>query len=156
MAQSVMACALFDPANARARPSTLIKSNEEYLKIFNSEYPLELYYKCPIIVQTSLEAIKQSSNEDHKKHANNIVFYVASLFSLHISKIPNPSINQVASIDISGVTIENISQVIPQVWDAYLQFGGNDQAAKGTELRRTILDKKREEIVQLLKTKTSR
>lgn len=154
MAQSVMACALFDPANARARPSSLIKSNDAYLKIFNEKYPLELYYKCPIIVQTSVEAIKQSDNEDHKKHANNIVFYVASLFTLHISKIPNPNINQVANIDTSSVTIDNIRQVIPQVWDAYLQFGGNDQAAKGTELRRTILEKKREEILQLLKTKT--
>lgn len=35
LAQAVLACALGDPANARARPSRLIKSDEDYRRIFN-------------------------------------------------------------------------------------------------------------------------
>jgi len=38
VAQSVMACALLDPANARARPSSLIKNNEAYNRVFSESY----------------------------------------------------------------------------------------------------------------------
>jgi len=41
LAQCVMACALSDPNNARARPSSLIKNGDTYNRIFNSSYPLD-------------------------------------------------------------------------------------------------------------------
>src|SRR5208337_3937610 len=51
VAQSVMACALSDPASARARPSSLIRREEDYKRIFNEGYPLDIYLKCPLIVR---------------------------------------------------------------------------------------------------------
>lgn len=46
LAQAVLACGLRDPANARARPSSLLKNDDTYEQIFNEDYPLDFYFKC--------------------------------------------------------------------------------------------------------------
>ncbi|MBI5844895.1 MAG: AIPR family protein [Deltaproteobacteria bacterium] len=46
IAQAVMAVLLKQPDMARARPSSLIKRDEEYFKLFNPTYPIEIYRTC--------------------------------------------------------------------------------------------------------------
>ena len=140
VAQCVMACALNDPDNARARPSSLIKSQDEYERIFNSEYPLEIYLKCPVVVREVETILKQSGNLDYRKHHNNIRFYVAMLWVLHQCKVPNPSPLQVSKIDYSKLTEQSAIEVADDVWLEYIALGGNDQVAKGPELKKALLD----------------
>jgi len=66
VAQSVMACALTNPSNARARPSSLLKSDDSYSRIFNAVYPLDIYWKCPVIVR-EVERILKELEGDHYK-----------------------------------------------------------------------------------------
>lgn len=152
VAQSVMACALTEPANARARPSSLIKSEDAYKRIFNPYYPLDIYLKCPIVVQTVQDTLKNSGNENYQKHANNILFYVATLWMLQQSGVPHPSIQQIAGIDISKLSTESILLVTSDVWDRYSRLGGTDQVAKGGDLSKTLLDKYREQAITVIKS----
>ena len=46
LAQAVMAIVLRQPDQARARPSSLLKRDEDYERVFSSSYPIELYYVC--------------------------------------------------------------------------------------------------------------
>ncbi|MBI4962721.1 MAG: AIPR family protein [Desulfomonile tiedjei] len=151
VAQSVMACALADPANARARPSSLIKSEEAYKRIFNSDYPLDVYWKCPVVVQTVEDILKQSGNEDYRKHLSNVLFYVAALWVLRQSGLPGPSVEKVATMDVSTVTPETVGPVAVEVWQEYMALGGTDQVAKGGDLKKILLEKHRQQFLQALK-----
>lgn len=152
VAQSVLACALKEPANARARPSSLIKRDDEYKRIFNSEYPLEIYLKCPLIVQTVSDIVKRSGTDDHRKHLNNIIFYVATLWALRQSGLPNPTVNQIAQLDILELTPETIRPIVAEVWDEYVELGQNDQVAKGVELSKVLLEKHRKQAIETIKS----
>jgi len=151
VAQSVMACALSEPANARARPSSLIKKDEAYSRIFNSQYPLEIYLKCPIIVQGVTDIIRQCGLSDYRKHANNILFYVSALWALHYSGVPSPRITQIAQLDITQVNAKTVLPIADLVWHEYVRLGGSDQVAKGTELASILIKNHRKEAIASLK-----
>jgi len=139
IAQSVIACALADPANARARPSSLIKNNDTYIKIFSTGYPLDIFLKCPIIVRAVEDCLKRVGNADHHAHTNNLRFYVAMLWTLRVCGVPRPTIDQVASIDTSLLTDETIMEAVRDVYMTYSALGGTDQVAKGTDLAPALL-----------------
>lgn len=151
VAQSVMACALSEPANARARPSSLIKNDDAYRLIFNPEYPLELYLKCPVIVQKVAEIVKQCGNVDYRKHANNILFYISSLCALHCSGVPRPRIEQIALIDLGNVVPVTVLTIAEQVWIEYSKLGGNDQVAKGIELGKILIENHKKQAIDTFK-----
>jgi hypothetical protein len=156
VAQCVMACALSDPANARARPSSLIKSEEAYKRIFNPDYPLDIYLKCPLIVRGVEDLLKQSDDENYRKHHNNIRFYVATLWVLRQSGVPHPHLQQIASIDTASLTATSVMAVTTDVWREYTKLGGSDQVAKGPELSKALLDMHRQEAIQKLKADSDR
>lgn len=147
VAQSVMACALTEPANARARPSSLIKSEDAYKRIFNANYPLDIYLKCPLIVQSVQDLLKNSGNENYRKHVNNLLFYVAALWVVAQVAVLRPTVRQVAAIDIAKLETNTILSVASDVWDVYFELGGTDQVAKGTELKKLLLEKFRRRII---------
>lgn len=155
VAQSVMACVLTDPANARARPSSLIKSEDSYKRIFSSDYPLDVYLKCPVVVQSVEDILKQSGEENYRKHVNNILFHVSTLWVLRQSCVPHPSAQQVANIDISVVTPDTVLPVAAEVWDEYMRLGGTDQVAKGADLSKALLEKHRQQAVEAIKAASS-
>jgi AIPR protein len=51
LAQAVMAVVLHKPDVARARPSSLLKRDDDYLKVFNPDYSLQLYLNTALILQ---------------------------------------------------------------------------------------------------------
>jgi len=140
VAQSVMACALSDPANARARPSSLLKNEEAYRRIFSTGYPLDLFLKCPVIVKRVEEVLRASGIAEFRSHLNNIRFYVAMLCTLRQSGVPRPNIQKVADMDISSIEDASIIAMARDVMQVYQELGGSDQVAKGSELARLLLD----------------
>jgi hypothetical protein len=138
MAQAVMACALQDPANARARPSSLIKDDKAYERIFNPSYPLELYYKCAQVARSVDSFLRTSENEFYRTNRNNLRFYVAMLVTLRLTELPKPSIRQVADADLSKLTEDLLSQATEDVRSEYERLGATDQVAKGNLLDITL------------------
>jgi hypothetical protein len=157
MAQAVIACALQEPANARARPSTLIKDDEAYRRIFNSSYPLDLYYKCAVIARAAEDILKSSSAPDiYREHANNLRFYVASLVTLRLTGVPRPSVSNVANVDLYKMSDELTESAANDVYKEYKGMGSTDQVAKGTELEKQILSKHKKAVLKILKKKTNK
>ena len=95
--------------------------------------------------------LKNSGKDDYRKHINNMLFYVAALWTLRQTGVPRPSVQQIASIDTSKLTSDSILSVASDVWDDYLRFGGTDQVAKGTELSKALLDKYRQQAIEAIK-----
>jgi hypothetical protein len=139
LAQSVIACALREPANARARPSTLIKDDAAYARIFNPSYPLDLYYKTLFVAKECETYLKTGTVPEYKEHANNLRFYVATLVILRLCGVPTPSIAAVAALDLAKLTEKMIANASADVFKTYTALGADDQVAKGSEIEKRLL-----------------
>lgn len=131
LAQAIMAIALQRPADARARPSTLINKDDDYLKLFNTDHPIEIYLvACTLIKKT--QAFLRSRVELELKDRNNLLFYVAMHAAACLSEKSEPTLKELASIDPSRVDEHVLGASLEAVYPIYHSIGGTDQAAKGT------------------------
>jgi hypothetical protein len=133
MAQAIMAIALQRPADARARPSTLINKDEDYLKLFNVNHPIEIYLiSCTLIKRT--QSYLRTCDKLALKDRNNLLFYIGMHVAACLTKKSEPTLKDLAAINISQIDeialLESLSAVHPH----YLSLGATDQAAKGTTL----------------------
>ncbi len=146
MAQAVLTCSLGEPANARARPSSSIKSDDDYRRIFCEENPLEAYYNSVEIILRVEDILRNDDCQIPRAHWNNIKFYAAMLV---VSKLINPnphSFAQMAKIDLSVVDDDLINECISLTWGEFETLGGTDQVAKGRQLKSRLLEALGEEI----------
>jgi hypothetical protein len=139
IAQSVLACALGDPASARARPSSLIKRDEDYIRIFNETYPLGVYYTSAALTLSVEDALRSDECGIPRSHWNNIRFYAAMLAAMRLMGSRMPSAPKMAEVDVSMATREVLLASILDVWTEYQALGGTDPIAKGAELKRKLL-----------------
>lgn len=140
LAQSVLACALGDPASARARPSSLLKNDDTYGRIFSESYPLDMYFKCVSLARRVESVLRSEACTIAKSHWNNLRFYAAMLLALRLTCRQTPSIIHVAQIDLAQALDSMIIEGINDVYAHYMALGGTDQVAKGTELAKRVLE----------------
>ena len=146
IAQAVLACGLSNPANARARPTSLLKNDETYKEIFNEAYPLDLYFKCASLVRRVEDVLRSDVCIIDREHWNNIRFYVAMLLALRLTGLPVPTVKSVANIDLRRATDTLILECICAVWKHYSALRATDQIAKGTQLGGMVLDSHKEDV----------
>ena len=139
LAQSVMAIMLRQPDQARARPSSLLKSDEAYGRVFNSEYPVELYYVCSEAMRRVESHLKSPNLNVAAKDRNNLRFYVAMHAVTGVSNTPKPTPATIAKFDVSGLDETAVQQSLNFVKPKYDELGGNDQVSKGTSLLKAML-----------------
>jgi AIPR protein len=137
MAQCVMAMGLHRPDDARARPSSLLKRDEDYARIFNTSYPIELYFvSCKLIktVQANLRTREGLLPRDR----NNLLFYIAMHAGSCLSGKAEPSMVELGAIDSTAITDEVVNASFDAVTPLYQKLGASDQVAKGPSLLRAI------------------
>ncbi len=72
-----MAIVLRRPDTARARPSSLLKRDEDYERIYNPQYPINLYYVCAETMRHVEAFLKSADAGLPAADRNNLRFYVA-------------------------------------------------------------------------------
>lgn len=138
MAQAIMAILLQRPDMARARPSSLIRRDDEYHKLFNTAYPIEVYRACSqILKQTEayLTALTQVPSATDK---NNMKFYVAMAACQEALTNSNPSTSEVASLAASAPNPDFLGEAYEIVRTEYNALGATDQVAKGSDLLASV------------------
>ncbi|WP_084517567.1 AIPR family protein [Desulfatiglans anilini] len=140
LAQAVLACALGDPANARARPSSVIKRDEDYRMIFNDSYPLDVYYNASVLTMNVEDTLRRDDCIVPSSHWNNVRFYVAMLAAMKLMDYSFPSAKKMAKIDLGKITTDLLMDCIAITWKAYLDLGATDQVAKGTVLKSKVIE----------------
>lgn len=138
MAQSVMAILLHRPNDARARPSSLLKKDEDYTKIFDVRYPIELYLTAAKLIKL-VEANLRAREELQPKDRNNLLFYVAMHAASALTGKRDPNASNLAAVKSDQITDKLIDESVRTVSAAYQKLGASDQTAKGTKLLETLL-----------------
>ena len=133
LAQAVMAIALRRPDNARARPSSLLKSDDDYTKLFSPNHPIELYLVAGKLVKAVYSNLR-ARDDWASKDRNNLLFYVTMHAAACLAKRAEPSISNLAAIKIDSITDNLINSSVDEVRPLYDALGATDQVAKGRAL----------------------
>src|SRR4030042_184291 len=76
LAQAVMAILLREPDNARARPTSLIKRQTDYERVFSESTTLEVYFKCAKIMKNVDNFLRRDFTVYSEQEKNNLKFHV--------------------------------------------------------------------------------
>jgi hypothetical protein len=77
LAQSVMAILLREPDNARARPTSLIKRQSDYERVFSESTTLDVYFKCAKIMKRLDSFLRGDFPVYSEQEKNNLKFHIA-------------------------------------------------------------------------------
>lgn len=133
LAQAMMAMVLQRPDDARARPSSLIKNEEDYQLIFNDKVDINIYLVAAKIIKASHSFLR--AREDlAPKDRTNLLFYLAMHASAALVGSAIPYSKQLAAIKPEMITDQVLQDSFAITKSLYLKLGANDQVAKGPQL----------------------
>lgn len=146
VAQSVMAIVLQRPDDARGRPSSLIKDEEDYDLIFTSNYPIEIYYSCIQImhrIESFLKNTTKIKDLDRKTHGDIKFFIGVYLPRLFLKKI-DPTVSEISKILIKDLDDALLEKSTERVLGIYKKMVSADpftanKVAKSPEFRDEVL-----------------
>ena len=134
LGQAVMAIVLQEPDYARARPSSLLKNDSDYKRVFTNLYPIKLYSNC-IKIQKETEArLKESSNSFTTSQLGDMKYHVALYVTCLALLKEKPEPKDIESIDVSSISDDKWNTAIDDVNVLYDSLGGTNNVAKGKEL----------------------
>lgn len=140
------------PDYARARPSTLIKNNNDYKNIFNDTLSLEMYHKG-ILIQKKVEILLKSSNNPKlsRPQIGDIKFHVAMYVTAILCKKANPTTLEIGQIDITKMTDNIVNEAIENTYAIYDAMGGTNSVAKGNEFVKEVLEQIENDLEEITK-----
>lgn len=133
LAQAVLAILQQEPHTARARPTTAIKDEADYKKIFSEDktkHPLRMYgaiVRMLAAVEAHFNTIRSPDNQAHR---NNLKFHVLMVLGWAMngnSTLPAP---RIAQLDLSKMKPELVQAVTAWVFAEFDKAGGEDRNAK--------------------------
>jgi hypothetical protein len=80
LAQTVMAILLREPDNARARPTTLIKNEDDYKRVFSESTGFDLYLYCAKLMKAVEDRVRLTAPEYPNEFKRNLRFQVATVY----------------------------------------------------------------------------
>lgn len=132
LAQSMMAIALQRPNDARARPSTLLKKDDDYKQLFSSDHPIGIYLVAAKTIKTVQSNLRSREDLAQKDRAN-LLFYVAMHVAASLAQKAAPSITDLSAINVDALTDKALADSFGIVNIIYDELGASDQVAKGTQ-----------------------
>lgn len=135
LAQIITAIYNQKPDYARARPSTLLKKDQDYEKIFEKKFPIEMYYKA-ILIQKKVEDCLRSFENPKltRTQIGDIKFHISMYLTCLVTQKKQPNNTAIADIDVNKISSKEIEQSISIVYKFYDELGGTNVVAKGPEL----------------------
>lgn len=134
LAQAVMSITLQRPNTARARPSSLLKNDEDYRALFSEQNPIQMYLVCANLARRVETFLKRDDLGLEARNRNNLRFYVAMHIGAIVAGKLRPSAQDVAGISVDKIRDDALIASFEPVRVAYQTLGGTDQVAKGSGL----------------------
>lgn len=139
LAQAVLSIALHRPNDARARPSSLLKDDEMYGRVFSSKHPLDLYLKAAQLMRRVETFLRGEDVDLTRTDQNNVRFYVAMLVAWRALAKKYPKIGDYAQLNVEAIGDKDLERGLRSVLRPYRALGSSDQVAKGTALASRVL-----------------
>lgn len=136
VAQSLMAAFLFRPADARGRPNSLLKSDEDYRSLFSESYSLDAFRNVIVakrLVSARLAAVYPTEPATFR---NDIVFHVLAYISARqFHSLSHASTGWTTKVLDEGAADAAIAAVVA----LFKAAGATDRVAKSPEFQKDVL-----------------
>lgn len=147
LSQAVMAILLQRPDDARARPSSLLKRDDDYKSIFDPAYQINIYYFCISIIQ-NVERHLRSDGFGFvidRKTRGDIKFHIATHLAIMVIGKNYPTVKDLAERsvkDIDETMLKNSSQRVYSIYKTLTEANpvASDKVAKSPEFREKVID----------------
>lgn len=133
LAQCMMSLLLQKPHYARARPSTLLMNDDIYNLLYIQNNDLDVFFNAAKLGR-KIELFLKHAPIYTQAQRNDILFYVLFLsVALSIGRA-EISAKDIKQLDLTCFSESSILSIAKQVFDLYVQLGGDGKTAKGSEL----------------------
>lgn len=122
LAQAMMTVLLKEPDNARARPTTLIKKDKDYEKVFNEGIAPKIYFYCAKSMKY-IDLFLRSYPEIIKQYKTNFRFHILLTLMIKITNKKDYTTNDILKIidnDILPSEIESSTDTTVDIADRYI------------------------------------
>lgn len=130
MGQCLISLLMMRPDSARARPSTVLSDDISYQKLFNEEYPLEMYYRVARAGKKISECLWKCDKLTRPQRTN-VFYYVIYAVCARIVGKDMLGVPDLATLEMEQITPDLVDETIDCVLALFLREGGSDQLAKG-------------------------
>ncbi|MEW6451193.1 MAG: AIPR family protein [Pseudomonadota bacterium] len=133
LAQGVLAVLLQEPHTARARPTTAIKSEPNYKKIFSgdkNQHPLEMYGVLTALLGIVEPWFRGQAGKIDQVYRNNLKFHALMVLAWALNggqTMPAPAI---CKLDVKKATDAQMDAVCKWLFDEFKSAGPEDKTAK--------------------------
>lgn len=134
-----MSILLGRPNDARARPSSLLKDENDYEAVFNTNYPIDIYRICSLILKSVERFNKSETAGLERRDRNNLKFHLTMHLALTLSGKTKLQPKDVVCIDVDKVDDVLLTKSLQEIVREYRRLGGTDQVAKGKEFPKAIV-----------------
>lgn len=138
MAQSLVSALLFKGGDARGRPNSLLKLDDEYGQLFSEAYPLGTFAN---IIQAKREIIKELLLQQPARGSafrNNVVWHILAYISASRFHTTKHAGEQWANLKL---TADDIGAAVSDVVKWFDETGGDDKVAKSPAFQNEIKTK---------------
>jgi len=116
-----MAILLREPDNARARPTSLIKRQSGYERVFSESTTLEIYFKCAKIMKRLDRFLRGDLPAYSDQEKNNLKFHIAMVAVIFLLG-SSYSVKDIESISDSEVDAKALSEALATTVSLAQQF----------------------------------
>ena len=146
LAQAIIAMILREPDNARARPTTLIKSDEHYPRIFDESKSPELYLFCARAMKRVDNTIKKGYSGDELQELRDLKFHIAMVLVTKLSGNKDYDEKELSKLSYDDITEEVLETSINETHTLAKGFAPTmhwtiERSAKNKDFVVFLLDK---------------
>lgn len=127
-AQSIEAIVFDDPHTARSRPTSLLKSENTYNKIFDSNKNFRGYLNCCLINQKTHNFWLKHNDQSTRSKTSNFKLHLSCIIVKELHKKRKVNFEEISNINLEDVTLElfnqSLSFLATQI-DQYLTINKN-------------------------------
>ncbi|MBU3592912.1 AIPR family protein [Polynucleobacter sp. 71A-WALBACH] len=133
LAQAILSLLVQEPHTARARPTTAIKSDVDYRRIFSgdkTQQPLEMYGVAVRLLEKVESHLKSISGDEARIYRNNLKFHTLMVLGWAMNQSANLPALRIAQLNMSKMTDEQVGKVVSWVFNEFKAAGAEDKTAK--------------------------
>lgn len=144
LAQAIMAIGLSEPSNSRARPSSLLKSESDYARVFDPALDFRIYLWAAQTQKAVDEFLRSETAHASQSERTNLRFHVSMLAVANAkgARVFNPSqLRELADREIATDELVGALKAVREAMDAFQrEHGGQlDRIVKGSAFTEALL-----------------
>jgi hypothetical protein len=133
LAQALLSVLLQEPHTARGRPTTAIKDDNDYKRIFSSDkaqHPIEMYGVLARLLDSVEGFFRKNASGIDQVYRNNLKFHVLMVVSWALNEHSTLPAPRITKLDLSMLTEPQLNAAVQWVRLEFDAAGAEDRTAK--------------------------